>query len=145
MNTISAARLPRTFWIVAVLATLWNLTGLAMFSLQATMSPEALAAMSPGQREVLLATPAWINIAYALAVIGGVLGGVGLLLRKRWAVAMFALSLAALLVQVIGTFLVTPAWQAMGPTALVFPALLLVIAFALLGFARNAIHRGWLR
>lgn len=145
MNTTSAARLPRTFWIVAVLATLWNLIGLAMFWLQASLSPEALAGMSAGQREVLLATPAWINVAYALAVIGGVLGGIGLLLRRRWAVAMFALSLAALLAQVLGTFALTPAWRALGAMGLVFPVLLLVIASALLGFARRALARGWLR
>ena len=144
MNATALPMLPRTYWIIAVLALLWNLLGLAMFAMQATLSPEALAAMPSAQREIATATPSWVNVAFALAVIGGVFGAVGLLMRRRWAVAMFAVSLGALAVQVLGIYLVTPAWSVAGPSSLGMPALLIVIAVALLAYARHAAGRRWL-
>jgi hypothetical protein len=144
MNTVNSAVRPKSFWVVAVLALLWNLLGVAMFALQMMMTPEALAAMPAEQRQVYEATPSWLNIAFAAAVFGGVLGALGLLLKKRWAVPFFALSLIGLLVQVIATFVVTPAWQAYGLAGLVMPVLLIVIALLLLGYSRKAAARGWL-
>ena len=144
MNATTVSMLPKRFWIIAVLALLWNLLGLAMFVMQVTMSPETLAAMPAAQREVVEATPSWLDAAFGVAVASGVLGAVGLLLRGRWAVPMFALSLAAVLVQVLAGYLVTPAWAASGAAGLVLPALLIAIAIALLGYARAAARRGWL-
>ena len=144
MNTVNSAVRPKSFWMVAVLALLWNLLGVAMFAMQMMMTPEALAAMPAEQRQVYEATPSWLNIAFAVAVFGGVLGALGLLLKKRWAVLFFTLSLIGLLVQVIATFLVTPVWRAYGPAGLVMPVLLIVIALLLLGYSRKAAARGWL-
>lgn len=144
MNDIAVSNLPKSFWIIAVLALLWNLLGLAMFAMHIMMAPEMLAAMPAGQREVVEATPFWLDVVFGVAVVAGVLGAVGLLLRGVWAVAMFAVSLAALLVQVLGGYLVTPAWAASGAAGLVMPVLLLVIAVALLAYARKAQSRHWL-
>lgn len=144
MSTVAASSRPASFIVIAVFALLWNLLGLAVFLMQIDMSPEQLAALADAQRQVYEATPGWVNIAFALAVLGGVLGGVGLLLRRRWAVRMFLLSLAALVVQVVSSFTVTPAWQLLGASALVMPVLLLVIAIALYAYARRAAARGWL-
>ena len=68
---------------------------------------------------------------------GGVLGSIGLLLRQRWAVAAFAVSLRALVVQIAGGYLVTPVWQATGAAGAVMPALLLAIGVPLLQYARR--------
>lgn len=144
MNAAALPMLPKPYWIIAVLALLWNLLGLAMFVMQVTMSPEAVAAMPAAQREVHDATPPWITIAFGVAVVAGVLGAAGLLLRRRWATAMFAASLAALVAQVLGTYLVTPAWAAAGAAGLALPALLIVIGVALLAYARHAAGRHWL-
>ena len=69
----------------------------------------------------------------------------GLLLRRRWAVPMFAISLLALLVQFGGAYLVTPAWQAYGIAGLAMPGLVLVIALALLVYSGRWRASGWLR
>ena len=68
-----------------------------------------------------------------------------LVLRRRWAVPMFQVSLLGLLVQMVGAYAVTPAWAAFGPAGLAMPALLLVVAVALLLYARRAREGGWLR
>ncbi|KAF1694583.1 hypothetical protein CSC64_03995 [Pseudoxanthomonas koreensis] len=130
---------------VAILALVWNLIGLAMFWMQVTMDSARLATLPAPQQQVYLATPGWVNVAFAFAVIGGVLGALGLLLRRRWAVPMFQVSLLGLLVQFVGAYLVTPAWQAYGAAGLAMPVLLLVIALALLFYSRRCTARGWLR
>lgn len=144
MNADTVSVRPKSFWIIAIAALLWNLLGVAMFCLQVTLSPETMAAMPAEQRQVYEATPSWLNIAFAAAVFGGVLGALGLLLKKRWAVTFFLVSLLALLVQVVGTYAVTPAWQAYGPAGLGMPVLLIVIALLLWVYARKATIRGWL-
>ena len=138
--------IPRSkgFWLVAVLALIWNLIGVAMFWMQVNMSAEALAAMTEQQRHVYEATPMWLNVAFAIAVFGGVLGAIGMLMGKRWAVTMFFVSLLALLVQMIGAYLVTPAWDAYGVAGLVMPAVLIVIALLFWRYAQKCVVRGWL-
>jgi len=87
----------------------------------------------------------WINAAFGVAVVAGVLGAIALLMRRRWAAMLFAISLVALVVQILGAFLVTPAWAAYGAAGLVMPLLLLAISAALWSYARKAAARGWLR
>nr|WP_295376464.1 hypothetical protein [Pseudoxanthomonas sp.] len=138
--------IPRSkgFWLVAIIALVWNLLGVAMFWMQVNMGAEALARMTEAQRQVYEATPAWLNVAFAIAVFGGVLGALGMLMGKRWAVTMFFVSLLALLVQMIGAYLVTPAWDAYGPAGLVMPVVLILIALLFWRYAQKCVVRGWL-
>jgi len=145
MQTQSGPVRPKAYWWVGILALVWNLIGLAMFFVQVGMDEARLATLSEAERQILLATPPWVNVAFAFAVIGGVLGALCLLLRRRWAVPMFLVSLLALLVQFGGAYLVTPAWQAYGPPGLAMPALLFVIALFLWRYARRSAACGWLR
>ena len=146
MNTTTTVTPKRSlgFWLIGVFALVWNLIGVAFWYLQTNMSAERLALMSEGDRQIYDATPGWLNIAFAVAVFGGVLGALGLLLKKRWAGTMFLLSLIALLVQLIGAYVVTPAWAAYGPVGLIMPAVLLLIALFLLWYANKAQARHWL-
>lgn len=146
MNTTTTVTPKRSlgFWLIGVFALVWNLIGVAMWYLQVNMSAERLATMTDPQRQVYEATPGWLNIAFAVAVFAGVLGALGLLLKKRWAGTMFLLSLIALLVQLIGAYVVTPAWAAYGPVGLIMPAVLLLIALFLLWYANKAQARHWL-
>ncbi len=142
-STIATPR-PTSYWVITILALLWNLAGVAMFCLQLSMDPAAVAALPAPQREVYEATPSWLNIAFAISVFGGVLGAVGLLLRKRWAVPCFLVSLLALIVQILSAYAVTPAWSAYGAAGLAMPVVLLAIALFLLWYARKAQRNGWL-
>ncbi len=144
MNAEAANARPKSFWIIAIAALLWNLIGTAMFYLQVSMTPEQIAALPASQREVCEATPAWLYGLFGIAVIGGVLGSLGLLLKKKWAVALFLISLLAVVAQTIATFVVTPAWSAFGAAGLVMPAIVLVIAVVLWRYSRKAAARGWL-
>lgn len=143
MGTTVATVPTKGYWAIAVIALLWNLLGVVMFVVQANMTPEMLATLPTEQRQLIEATPAWVDIAYAVAVFGGVLGAIGLLLRKRWATALFVTSLLALLAQICGTLALTPAWNVYGPAVLAMPVLLLAIAGFLVWYSRKAAARGW--
>lgn len=142
---MDTTKVPATLWVVGALALAWNLIGVAMFFLQTNMGPEQIAAMPPEQQQVYAAMPAWLDIPYGVAVFGGVLGSVALLLRRRWAVAMFAVSLLAVVVQMAGVYALTPAWAASGASGLPMALLIIAIAGFLLWYARRAAARGWLR
>ena len=139
-----AAPRPLGFWIVSVLALLWNLVGMAIFFMQINMPPEALAAMPAEQRALYESTPAWVNGAFAVAVFGGALGSAMLLMKKRLALPLLALSLLGVLVQMGYTYLMTPAFRVYGASGAILPALLVLIALFLVWFARRSVARGWI-
>jgi len=144
MNTTNVVPRRWTYWVIAFVALVWNLIGLAMFVVQVRLTPEMVAAMPAAQQQVHAATPDWINIAFGVAVVFGVLGSLALLLRKRLAPPLFLVSLLAIVVQMAGAYAVTPAWQAYGPAGLAMPAMLVVIALYLYWYARKAAGNGWL-
>lgn len=136
---------PTSFRIIAIIALAWNLTGVTMFLLQLKMTPEQLAALPEEQQVLYAAMPSWLSIFYGLGVFGGVLGALGLLLRRRWAIAPFAISLAAVIVQMAAIYALTPAWEVSGASGLPMTLLIVGIAAFLLWYARHASRRGWLR
>ena len=137
-------RVPVLFWIVAMAGLLWNLFGVLMFWQNLTITPEAVAALPDAQRQISEANPRWTLVPFALATLGGTLGMLGLLLRRRWAVGLLLLSLLALVVQFVSVYLLTPVWALTGIGGALLPLLLWVVAAALWLYARHAARRGWL-
>ena len=128
--------------VVGAVALAWNLVGVAMFALYLAMTPEQLAALPPEQSQVYAVVPAWFAPSYGTAVIAGALGSLALLLRRRWAVAAFALSLVAVLVQMATVYLMTPAWALAGAKSLPMTALVIAVAVFLFWYARGAARAG---
>ena len=143
MNVVSGSR-PKSYWLIAVLGLLWNLIGVMVFLMTVAMTPEQLAAMPAEQRQVVEATPSWLNVLFGIAVATGVLGAVGLLLKRRWAAMLFLLSLVAVVLQMAASFAMTPMWSLIGPSSLVMPVIVMLIALGLWLYARKAAARGWL-
>lgn len=141
MNAVSR---PKSFWLIAVLGLLWNLVGVLMFLMTVAMTPEQLATLPAEQRQVVEATPSWLNVLFGIAVATGTLGALGLLLKKRWAATLFLLSLLVVVVQMVASFAVTPMWSLVGPSSVVMPAIVVLIALGLWLYARKAAARGWL-
>jgi hypothetical protein len=138
-------RVPGWYWAVAGLALLWNGFGCFMYVTQVGMDPAEMARLPQVQQEVWRAMPGWAVGAYAVAVWAGLLGALGLLLRRTWARLAFAASLLGVIVQFGWTFLGSPILDRMGPSAAAFPAFILIVVAALLWFSGMAARRGWLR
>lgn len=144
-TSFGAGRVPGWYWAVAAIALLWEAMGCFAYVTQVSMDAAALAQLPAAQRDLWMAMPAWVTGAYAIAVWGGLLGAIGLLLRRNWARLAFAASLVAVVVQFGWTFLATPALTTIGASAAAFPAFIVLMAAALLWFSGLAAKRGWLR
>ena len=149
MNATTASHdAPRPAWymIAATAALLWNLIGVAMFAMQYTLSPDALAALPPEQQSLYAALPGWTWVAYGVAVFAGALGSLMLVLRRRAATWLLLLSLVAVVVQFLYQAVASEAVALLGlGEALGLPAFILVVAALLYWFARRSAARGWLR
>lgn len=137
---------PSWFWIVAILAVLWECLGCLSYLREVMMSPADLAALPKAQRDLWLMMPSWLFGIYAIAVWVGLAGAVALLLRRRIARTLFAVSLIAIVVQFGWVFTQTPILKTMRfGEAAGFPIVIALIGVLLLWFAGTGIRRGWLR
>ena len=135
---------PKWYMPVAILALLWNLIGCAAYLSDVMMTPEAVSQLPADQQALYAARPAWAVAAYAIAVWGGALGSLGLVLKKRWASPLLMASVAGLVVQDLALFVFSPAAGAVSPVAYVLQGMVFVIALALVRLAGTGSARGWL-
>lgn len=135
---------PPWFAVLAVLALLWNLAGLFAVVADLKLSAAEIAALPLDQQALYRARPGWSVVASVVAVVGGTLGCIGLLLRRRWAVPALAASLVGVVVQDIGIFVVAGAASVAGPVPVVLQSVVFAIAVGLLLLARRAGARSWL-
>lgn len=141
---IKARTTPWHLWVVGIVALLWNSYGgydYLMSHLQGVAFYQQMG-MSEAQIAYMAAYPTWMHGVWALGVWGAVAGSVLLLLRKRYALHAFALSLLGI-VGSNGYALFTP-----GGWALMGGAITLVIAgigVFLLLYAWAMTRRGVLR
>ncbi|MEI6670346.1 MAG: hypothetical protein WCP29_19555 [Acidobacteriota bacterium] len=135
---------PKWFPPVAIAALLWNLLGCVAQVSDMMVTPQDLAKMSAAQQALYASRPAWAIVATALAVWGGALGSLGLVLRKRWSTPLLLLSLVGVMAQDFGLFVLSGAAAQAGPAVFVVQGLVLLIAVALVWLGRTADAKGWL-
>ena len=139
------ARPTMLLWFISGAALIWNLFGMMIYVSQVSATPEQLAeAYRPEQVEFMLATPQWATAAFALAVTTGVLGCVLLLLRKSWALPVLIVSLAAVFLQNLNTFVLNDATALFGMAPVYIQSTIIVVGAGLIWYARYCKSRGWL-
>jgi hypothetical protein len=67
------------YWLISILALLWNCIGIVAYLGQAYMTDEALKMLPETNQLYFSNIPAWVTAAFALAVFGGFFGCLGLL------------------------------------------------------------------
>lgn len=145
MSEENSGKNPTWFWILASFALIWNLLGVMAYIGQVMIPPEALADLPAEQRNFILNTPAWAIGAFAIAVWGGALGSVLLLLRRKQAMIVFVISLIGILVQLYYNFFVGGAMDVYGPGGMIMPVMVLIFGVVLVWFSDYASKKGWLR
>lgn len=143
---VNGRSVPSWFWIVAVLAVLWEAVGCYFYLMQVRMGPAELAALPKAQADAFAGMATWQWSIFAIAVWVGLAGALALSVRSRFAVALLAVSLVAAIVQYGYTFAATPILSTMPVAeAIGLPAAIIVIGAALVWFASTARRKGWLR
>jgi hypothetical protein len=151
MQQVVSARTPAHLWIVGILSLLWNCVGCYDYLMTRMRNTDYLAKMMPKvDPNAMLAWvdgfPIYAQIGWALGVWMGLLGSVLLLLRSRWAVWAFALSLiGAILGLGYQIILAPPLAGAEGFMFTGMPYVIIAIALALFLYARAQAAKGVLR
>ena len=145
ITTVSEMRPPKWFSVASWLALLWMLAGAGAFVMDLMTDEAALAQMSPAQRELYEARPAWIFAMYAVAILSGLGGALALLLRKAWAVHALTLSLVAVVIQFGYVLLGMPVLERVGAAeALTVPIIVFVAGSLVLWLAVKAKGSRWI-
>ena len=134
--------LARWFWPAAIFSVLWFALGCAMYLYEVTLDPKTL---ELDMQAMMEAIPTWMWAAFATAVWVGLAGAVTLLMRRRLAVPLLGISLAACIVQNSGYFLDPELRNVTATDALVLPVVIIAITWTVFWFAYHSRNRGWLR
>lgn len=126
------------FWVVSIVALIWNLLGVGAYLAQVSMSPETIQALPEDQRAIIESTPSWATGAFAIAVWGGALGSILLLLRKSLATWVLLISFVGIVVQMMHAFFMTNSIEVYGPGGMIMPIMVLAIGAYLIWFARES-------
>ena len=133
---------PAWFTVAAIGVILFEAFGVYNYLVHVTTDPSSLPI---DQRDLVLAMPGWMTVAYAVAVWVGLAGALLLLMRRRLAAPLLLVSLIAGIVQ-FGALLVVPALRNLvGSDDLLVPFVILVLCYAIWHLAWQARKSGWLR
>jgi hypothetical protein len=135
---------PRWFTVVAAVALLWNVLGCIAFVLDMRLTPEDIAKLPEAQQALYAARPVWSVAATAIAVFGGALGCIGLLVKRKWAVVLLLLSLLGIIAQDIAMFVLANGAALAGIGAVILQAVVLVVGVLLVLLGRKGVARAWL-
>lgn len=144
MSVVTAeTRAPWHLWVVGVVSLIWNAGGAFDYLMTRTGAAWYVANLSPEQIAHIEAFPLWMDIAWPVGVWGAVIGSIGLLMRKAWAVWIFGLSLAGLFLATVYNLVLTDGMAIMGGTGVaLFNVALWAVAILLLLYAMAMKNRG---
>lgn len=128
-----------SFWVIGVIALIWNVMSCMNFFMQ--RNPAALANYSESARAIVEGRQLWATIAFAVAVFGGALGALLLLMKKKAAIPVFVLSLIGILIQTIHSFTAASLGAKEIGGYVVMP---IVVAGFLIWYAKYAKTQSWI-
>jgi len=152
MQQAVSARVPAHLWIVGILSFVWSCFGAYDYTMTRMRNTDYIASAMPGTdpNAVLAwidAFPLYAQIGWGLGVWMGLLGSVLLLLRSRWAVWFYVLSLIGALLGLGYQIALAPPLPGAHESALtrMIPYIVIVIAAALVWYANTMQKKGVLR
>lgn len=143
VETAAAPKTPVHLWIVGLISLLWNAFGATDFLMTNIRDPSWMAQLPPEVVQQVDAYPVWSIVAWACGTWGALAGSLLLLLRSRFAVPLFALSLAGLAVTTV--YQIVAGIYGFSGAMLVMNLLIWAVAIALLVYAVKMRARGVLR
>ena len=138
---------PWHLWVVGIFAVLFNAGGAFDYVMTQTANETYMSQFSADQIAWFDRFPRRVQASWAIAVWSAVAGGLLLLLRSRFAVTAFALSLAGMAATFIHNFLLAepPMHDVVGQQAVWFTAVIVAVTLVFFHYARAMGLRGVLR
>lgn len=142
MNTITKPT--PLYWLISTVALFWNFMGIIAYLGQAYISDDALK-MLPEENQLYFSNvPAWVTAAFAVAVFGGFLGAIGLIIRKKWSYFLFVISFLALVAQHVYNFFIQNYIEMTG-SKMILPIVTFIVALFLIYFSKQKSQQGVLK
>lgn len=142
-----ANKSPWHLWLVGTIAVLFN--GIGVFDFVMAMSQGAnymaKAGMTPEQIAHYQQMPGWMTVVWAVGVFGALLGSVLILLRRRLAAPVLAVSLVAFIVSLLYTYVMTNGGDIMGQQMAIASTVIFVLLAFFTWYAWRMGKRGVLR
>jgi hypothetical protein len=145
--TDAPMKTPWHLWLIGVIAVLFNSIGVFDFVMSMAQGAkyQASAGMTPDQIAHYQQMPSWMTVVWAVGVLGAFLASMLLLLRRKLAWPVFVLSLAAFLVSVIYTYVLTNGGAVMGQQMAITSAVIAGLLVLFSWYSRFMAVRGVLR
>ena len=139
MNESGVKKIHWSFWVITIFMLIWNIMGCVNFFVQ--MNPEMISSYRENEQAIIQGRPLWVTMGFAVAVFGGAIGCVILLLKKSTAVYLFIASLLGVLLATAHTLGVGIEF---GPGE-VFGIVLIptIVAVFLIWYSIYAKNKGW--
>ncbi|SDW92848.1 hypothetical protein SAMN05444411_102485 [Lutibacter oricola] len=131
------------FWIISIVALIWNILGVMQYLAQAYMTPEAKALLPEGDQAYFNNLPVWVTAAFAIAVFSGTIGCLALVLRKKWATPLLFISLICVIAQVVYNLFIQKYIDLEG-ARMAMPIVILIIALYLVFFSIKSTKQKYL-
>ena len=145
--TAAPVKTPWHLWLIGVFAVLFNAIGVFDFVMSMAQGApyQASAGMTPEQIAHYQQMPAWMTLDWAVGVFGAFVASILLLARRKLALPVFVVSLAAFLVSLAYTYGLTDGGAVMGRQMAVVSAVIagLLVLFSV--YSRAMARRGVLR
>ena len=145
--TQGAIKTPWHLWLVGVVAVLFNAIGVFDFVMSMVQGPAymASAGMTPAQIAHYQDMPLWMTADWAVGVFGALIGSALILLRNKLARPILAVSLAAFLISLAYTYVLTDGGKIMGPQMTITSAVIAGLLAFFIWYAWWMTRRGVLR
>lgn len=142
----NAKQTPMSHWLISGAALIWNLLGLKIYVDTVSATTEDLAQIYNDEEvRFIESVPVWATSAHAIAVTAAVIGCLLLLFRRSLALPLFIVSLVALIVQDIHSFVLNDVTAVFGMIPAYIQGTVLAVAIALIFYTRRLSQRGLLR
>ncbi|MDB4222899.1 hypothetical protein N9850_03940 [Granulosicoccus sp.] len=143
----SLVKTPWHLWLIGVIAVLFNFIGVFDFVMSMAQGAEyqASAGMTPDQIAHYQVMPGWMMLVWAVGVFGAFLASIFVLLRKKLALPVFILSLAAFLLSVFYNYVLTDGRSVLGQDMMIASAVIAALLVFFSWYASLMIKRGVLR
>lgn len=141
----SATRKPTLlFWIIGIIALIWNGMGVDAYINQAYQTERYKAMYSEEQLEMISNLPSWYTAVFAIAVFSSFVGCILFLLRKKQAISLLFLGLIAVIIQTGYNLFLNPGKDVYG--AMEYSMLVMIPLFALFiyWYAKSALGKGYI-
>lgn len=138
---------PWHLWLVGVIALLFNSVGVYDYLMTMTQGTVYLAnaGFTPEQIAHYEAYPVWMTAVWAIGVWGAFVASVLLLLRRRIAWVLFAVSLAAFVLNLIYNYVLTDGRAVLGSGMAITSAVITVLLIFFTWYSRMMANRSVLR